>query len=346
VEKQNSILSFFKTEAETKAITYLNIGSGIIFDQEGYILTRSSIVLGSASNTVTLSNGKEYPAYFVGHDPETGFAVIKIAGEELEPANLGDSDSISLGSWIIIIGNSLGVYPSVVLGSVSGFRKDGIMHVSANLDPGNNGSPVFNTMGEVIGVVAARVNAQPSASNAFLGHNLSHTILAYPINWIKRIAQDIIQFGHVRKGWLGVIGYHDGAKPRIREVIDNSPAHDAGLNVGDVIVRFSGKDVNSIAELAHLVEYSIPGKTVNLDYMRSGKLFNVDIRIGEKSVHEVSGSEKLFRAPNYPIFVDKAVRSWQQSYPSNWLEKSQSLEMRITNLEKQLEKLKNAVDSN
>lgn len=345
VEKESSILSFFKTEVEKKAITYINIGSGIIFDKNGHILTRSSIVLGSVSNSVTLANGEEYPASFVGHDPETGFAVIKIAGDGLKPAHLGSSDTISLGSWIIMIGNSLGVYPSVVLGSINGLRADGIIQVTANLEPGNNGSPIFNTKGEVIGVVAARMNTNEGVPQSFRASSFSYTILAYPINWIKRIAQDLIQFGHVRKGWLGVVGYHDGVNPRISEVIDNSPAHNAGLTVGDVIVRFSGKEVRSIAELAHLVEYSVPGKTVTLDYMRAGKLFNVDIEIGEKSVNDVASSE-LYQAPNYSAFVDRAMKPWPHNYPLNWVERNQMLEMRIMNLEKELEKLKSMIESN
>ncbi|MFQ5864905.1 MAG: S1C family serine protease [bacterium] len=346
VEKESSILSFFRTEVEKKAITYVNIGSGIIFDKKGHILTRSSIVLGSASNTVTLSDGVEYPANFVGHDPETGFAVIKIAGDDLKPAYLGNSDTITLGSWLIIIGNSLGVYPSVVLGSINGLRMDGIIQVSANLEPGNNGSPIFNTKGEVIGVVAARLSAHQGIQESFMGYNFSQTILAYPINWIKRIAQDIIQFGRVRKGWLGVIGYPDGSKPKISQVKENSPAHKAGLTVGDVIVRFSGKEVNSISELAHLVEHSIPGRTVTLDYIRAGQRFKVDIEIGEKSVNDVSSSEKSYQTSEYPTFVDKIMKPWQQHYPLNWIEKNQMLETRIINLERELEKLKSMIESN
>lgn len=346
VEKDNSILSFFKTEVEKKAVTYINIGSGIIFNDEGHIITRSSIVWGSESNTVTLSNGKEYPAKFVGHDPETGFAIIKIAGDDLKPAYFGNSDFIAPGSWIVMIGNSFGVFPSIVFGSINGLRNDGIIQISANLDPGNNGSPIFNTKGEVIGVVVARLNTYQGVPESLGGYNFSQTILAYPINWIKRIAQDIIQYGHVRKGWLGVVGYHDGMKLKIRKVNDNSPAHKAGLTVGDVIVKYSGKEINNITELAHLVEYTIPGETVTLDYRRAGKLFNVDITIGEKSVEGDSVSVDFRKFPISSTIINKTVKPQPQNYPINWIERNQRLEKRIVKLEKEIEKLKRMIESN
>ena len=346
VEKETSILSFFKTEVERKPVSYMNIGSGLILDNEGHILTRSSIVWGSETNIVTLSNGVEFKAKFVGLDPKTGFAVIKVISDGLNPVRLGDSDDMALGSWIIVIGNSLSVYPSVVLGSINGLRSDGIIQISVNLDPGNNGSPIFNTKGEVIGIVAARLNAAEDSPESFYGYNFSETNLAYPINWIKRIAQDIIQYGYVRKGWLGIIGYHDGKKPKIREIINNSPAQKAGLIPGDVIIKFTGKEVNNISELVRLVEYTNPDQTISLECLRNGKPLNVDIEMGEKTKSDTAEFQYLQNAPISSKFVNKTIKPMIQNYPTNWYQQRQMLETRIEILEKELMKLKNMLEFN
>jgi serine protease Do len=343
VEKERSILSFFKTEVEKKSITYMNIGSGLILDNKGHIVTRSSIVWGSETNVVTLSDGKEFSAEFIGHDPRTGFAVIKIASDGLKPPRFGNSEDVTPGSWIVVIGNSLGVYPSVVLGSINGLRNDGIIQISATLDPGNNGSSVFNTKGEVIGVVAARLKTTEGLSDSFGRNDFGETNLAYPINWIRRIAQDIIEFGYVRKGWLGVVGFRNGDKPKISQVVDNSPAQKAGLSVGDVIVRFAGKEINNLSELARLVEYTNPDQTVTLEYLRNGQLRNVDITMGEKAGSDLGDSHATVSAE---FMNNQGIKSMMRGSPVNWNKQKQLFESRIKTLEKELQQLKKMLDSN
>ncbi|MFQ5706223.1 MAG: S1C family serine protease [bacterium] len=325
---------------EKKAVSYVNIGSGLIFDRQGHIITRSSIVLGADHNTITLANGVQYPAEFVGHDPETGFAVLKIEGENLVPAKLGDSDRLSVGNWIIIIGNSLGVYPSVVVGSLSGLREDGIIQVSALLDPGNNGSPIFNTDGEIVGIVAARLNTGESSAEPFWGYNFSQTTLAYPINWIKRIAQDILEFGYVRKGWLGVVGKNDASKPEIKKVLANSPAQKVGLSVGDIIVKYSDKRVSDIEELARLVQYTQPGKVVSLQFLRNDQLKDVDIKIGEKTYANKPEFALDRTVPVPTSLLNRSLRTDSPNNSINWMERNQILEMRVNHLEKELAQLK------
>lgn len=281
-QKESGLFSFFKSEKSQPPITYVNIGSGIVYERDGYILTRSSIVLGADRIRVTLFNGKEIPAEFVGYEPESGFAVIKIEYQPLQAAHLGNSDDIVPGSWNIMIGNSYGVYPSVTFGTVNGLRNDGMLQISADLYPGNNGNPVLNVDGEIIALIAGRLNTFDEMTVPAVGQQTNFATLAYPINWVKRIADDIINYGYVRKGWLGVVGYHDSWQPTIRKIKDNSPAKKAGLSEGDVIVKFSYKNVKSISELARLVEYTTPGETVNLEFLRDGKLHQANIRIGER----------------------------------------------------------------
>lgn len=332
-ETESGILSFFKAEAPKQSLSYINIGSGIVFDEAGHILTRSSIVAGAESNLVTFSNGLEAPAIFVGHDPETGFAVLKVQTEYLTPARLGDSNNIMPGAWNLMIGNSLGVYPSVVFGSINGFRNDGMIQISANLNPGNNGSPILNTKGEVIGLVAGQMSPRQSLTDSFSDNDFRATILAYPINWIKKIAEDIIQYGYVRHGWLGVIGEPEGWKAKIKEIKKNSPAQQAGLVEGDVVVRFSGKMVNSISELARLVRYTPPGQTVPVEYLRGEQTMYSNIKIGEWQIHDKKAEPGLpaEKPEENLILTDQEQNHWILS--------------KISELEKELKQLKKLIET-
>ncbi len=282
VEKESGILSFFKNETELRAVTYVNIGTGIIYNQNGYIITRSSIVLGAESNKVTFADESYAAARFIGHDPETGFAILQVEKEDLRPVHFGDSETLSPGSWNFMIGNSLGVYPSVAFGAINGIREDGMLQLSTTLSPGNNGSPIINMAGEVVALVAGHLSPAADENAGFNGTGVGFATLAYPINWIRRIVDDIIEHGVVRKAWLGVVGYHDGRQPKISAIKANSPAEDAGLVVGDVIVKFSYQHVNTIDQLARLVEYSTPGTTVPLEYQRGDQFLTTEVKLGER----------------------------------------------------------------
>lgn len=321
--------------------SYINIGTGIIFDESGYVLTRSSVVLGAESNIVQLATGEELPATFTGHDPETGFAIIKINYNGLTPSKLGNSSNVTAGSLGLILGNSMGVHLSVLFGMVNGIRPDGMIQLSVSLNPGNNGSPLFNIKGKVIGLVAGSIDVQESFSLSSFSQDLHSTSLVYPINWIKKIANDLIQFGYVRKGWLGVVGYHDGWKPKIREIIKNSPAQQAGLVEGDIIAKFASKDVYSMAELVRLVELTPPGQIVTLEYMRSGEIMQANVKIGEKAQSKLSSRASLTEvvAP-YNNYQNKDAVLTKLIQASHWYEQ------RILKLEEELQKLRKKIDSN
>ncbi len=344
VEKESSILSFFKTEREKKSLTYINIGTGFLIDDRGHILTRSSNVLDALSTTVTLASGREYQASLIGHDPQTGFAILKIEARDIHPAKLGNSDKIGLGSWVLVIGNSLGVFPSVMLGMINGLRSDGLIQISANIDPGNNGSPVINTHGEIIGIVAARLNP-PGASSTEVLYNArsSESVLVYPINWIQKIARDIIQYGHVRKAWLGVVGYQSGLRPEIKQVIPNSPAEKVGLKVGDVIIKYSGKNVRNVAELARLVEYSSPGEKVVLEFLRNGEPSTVEVELGEKAP-ESSVENDFWTQPS--IISTTSTLTPDHVLPVDLMRMNKKLEKRIHYLEEEVLKLKKQLEAN
>jgi len=336
VEEEGGFLSFFKTEYQKRAVSYVHIGTGIVFDTLGHILTRSSIVVGAESHAVIFHDGVEVPAEFVGADPRTGLAVVKIDHENLKPTRFGDSDSLHPGSMNVMVGNSFGVFPSFIFGWTNGVRSDGMIQISANLNPGNNGSPIINIRGEVIGLVAGLVHAQQNGINY---DRLENTTLAYPSNWIKRIAEDIIQHGEVRRGWLGVVCYHNGTGARIRNIKQDSPAKRAGLQDGDLILNYSGKRINDINELVRLVEFTTPGDTVSLEFLRDGNRSKVEIAVGqkEKKVSDFAGPSSEYRElDEYSGYPAGAV---------NLIEQNQMLEKRIDELEKEIANLKKVVES-
>ena len=346
VEKESGILSFFKSEREKHAISYVNVGSGLIIDHLGHVVTRRSIVARSEYSTITLHDGTKLPAEFVAEDPETGFAILKIEAENLKPAQFGDIASVRPGSWVVMIGNSLGAFPSVDFGAVNGLRSDGLIQISANLNPGNNGSPIFDLEGRVIGVVAGRITATHDMSGSVQDVVYSEATLVYPINWVERITEDLIELGRVRKGWLGVVGYYDGWKPKIKAIKRNSPAERAGLVEGDVIINFANREVNSISELMRLVEFARPGEHVPLRFRRGGQVFETEVEIGEKRRnHGVAGAVtpppvKLIHAGD-----EETAAPLLQDWPLELWERNEQLERRISALEKELYELRKKLKS-
>lgn len=343
VEKESGIFSFFKSEIQKKALSYINIGSGVIYDEAGYILTRSSIVLGADANTITFADGAQTPAQFVGHDPETGLAVLRVEADSLVPARMAKSDDLVVGSWSFMIGNSLGVYPSITFGSVNGLRKDGMIQLSAQVNPGNNGSPIINMDGEVVGLVAGQLKPSGQVSDFFTNEYQTPT-LAYPINWVKRIADDIIQYGYVRKGWLGVVGYRDG-QPKISEIRQGSPAQKAGLTVGDMITKFASQEVRSISELARLVEYTSPGTTVSLEYVRDNEARTIQIKVGKKTPADSNMTSANSVAARQPALNSSSIHIQPGNANLQLLQQNELLEKRVRALEQELAKLRKAIEA-
>ncbi|MCG8606507.1 trypsin-like peptidase domain-containing protein, partial [bacterium] len=343
VEQESGILSFFKSSVKKQPLSYINVGTGIIIDDQGHVVTRSSVVLGSEYNSVTTADGRELEAEFIGYDPETGFSVLKLAGDGgFKPASLAAAVEIIPGSTTIMIGNSLGVFPSIFLGTVNGVMQDGMIQLSVNLNPGGNGSPIYDLKGNVIGLVAGRLNVQQNFTATSTGFHYNEPTLAYPIKWIKRVADDLIAYGHIRKGWLGVVGYYDGNRPKVREIKVDSPAEQAGLVKGDIIVKYSSHAITNISELVHLVETTRPGMRVAIEFLRGDQVLQKEIEIGEKSIASVI-LPALDRSAGIQRPSDE--QETNQTDFRSLIERNRVLEIRINYLEKEIEKLKSLLKS-
>lgn len=282
------------------------VGSGIIYTMDGYILTTASVVGGmleippkaGEAFKITLPDGKVLKGKLVGTDDQANVAVLKAEAKGLTPAKLGNSDKVKVGSWLTVVGNSFGLPNAVTFGLVNGLREDGFIQMSANVSPGNSGSPVLDTYGEVIGLVSAKLS-EPSYINAIRiyedrtgtqsftipAHQIelpsSGVSLALPINKVKMVADNIIKHGTVERGYLGIYpedldeetakiyGLRKGVL--VSEVMERSPAEVAGLLENDIILEFGGKELKDAKELRFFVQNAKPKEKVRIKILRAGK---------------------------------------------------------------------------
>lgn len=259
------------------------LGSGFIIDKEGYIFTNNHVVAGADEIKVTLEDEKEYNAKVIGTDPKTDIALIKIDSEDSLPTvELGDSDKLQVGEWVMAIGNPFGLNHTVTVGVVSAKGRsigsgpyDDFIQTDASINPGNSGGPLLNTEGKVVGINTA-IYPGNTGGNIGIG-------FAIPINLAKSILEDLKTKGKVIRGRLGVMIQHitpelaksfnlsekEGAL--VGDVFKDSPAEKSGIKRGDIIIEFNGKPVKTMQELPIAVAQTKPGTEVELVVLRDGK---------------------------------------------------------------------------
>jgi len=277
-----------------------SLGSGVIIDpQKGYILTNNHVIAGADEITVRLDDGKEYNADVVGRDPKTDLALIrtKVALDVEVGAPLGDSDKTEIGEWVMAIGNPFGLERTVTVGILSAKGRvigagpyDDFLQTDAAINPGNSGGPLFNMKGEVIGINTAIV-----ASGQGIG-------FAIPINMAKELLPQL-EKGKVTRGWLGVsiqevtddiaksFKLKDAKGALVAEVMEGTPAQQGGMERGDIIISFDGKEVETPNELQRIVASTPPDKKVKAKVIRDGKIETLTVKVGTMP-EEITETEK------------------------------------------------------
>ncbi len=269
------------------------IGTGMIINDKGFILTNNHVVAGATQIQVALSDGSEYPAKVIGTDPKTDLAVVKIdAKGTLSYVTFGDSDKVQVGEWVVAIGQPQGLNESVSQGIISALHRQGIMdpntyqdflQTDAAINPGNSGGPLINLDGKVIGINSIIA----SQSGGFEGIGF-----AIPSNTAVHIANALMTTGKVVRGWVGLtvqdITYQEMKKlglsskrgALVRDVMKGGPADKTGIKPGDVIASYDGKEVPDSGMLRNLAASTPVGKNVSLGILRNGKTSTVPLKVG------------------------------------------------------------------
>jgi serine protease Do len=273
------------------------LGSGVIFDRKGYILTNNHVVKAADRILVSLLDGRRFVAKLVGRDPETDVAVVKIPEQGLPAAKLGDSSLLNKGQWVVAIGNPFGLESTATIGIVSATgralpRADSeglqdLVQTDAAINPGNSGGALANLQGTVVGINTAVISPGVGQGIGF----------AIPINSAYEVARLLIEYGKVLRPWLGIIPGEAGIDSDLAgqynlplrvvyvdEIYRGSPAVSAGLYPSDVILIANGKVLASQKDLRGIVRSKRIGGTLKLEVFRRGKRVSVEVRLAEKPV--------------------------------------------------------------
>ncbi|MCC6208002.1 MAG: DegQ family serine endoprotease [Gammaproteobacteria bacterium] len=268
-----------------------SLGSGFVISKDGYVLTNNHVIRDADEIVVRLSDRREFVAEVVGSDKNSDVALLKIDADNLPVVKIGSSAALKVGGWVLAIGSPFGFEHSVTAGIVSAKGRSlpnenyvPFIQTDVAINPGNSGGPLFNMDGEVVGV-----NSQIfSRTGGFMGLSF-----AIPIDIAMSVVDQLRSAGHVTRGWLGILiqdvdrtlaesfGMTKPIGALVARVLPDSPAQKAGIEVGDVIVEFDGKEVESSGGLPPMVGVSKVGEKVPLKVIRKGKPLTLKVTISE-----------------------------------------------------------------
>ncbi len=304
---------FFRFEQPGPSQPSVGTGSGVIINESGYIVTNNHVIDNAADIEVTLTNNKTYKATVIGTDPSTDLALLQIKAENLPTLKLLDSDEVKVGEWVMAVGNPLGLNSTVTAGIVSAkgrninilkerFAVESFIQTDAAINPGNSGGALVNLNGGLVGINTAIA----SPTGAYAGYGF-----AVPSNIVNKVVEDLLQYGSVQRGVLGVmIRSVDGnlAKAEglsvttgvyVDSLLQNSAAGDAGVEPGDIITAVNGQAVTNSSELQERIARYRPGDEVELTLLRSGneKTLSVTLRsrFGDTALAEGNAPNAVLR---------------------------------------------------
>ena len=268
-----------------------SLGSGFVISADGYIVTNNHVIDGADEIKANFADGTSLDATLIGTDPKTDIALLKVAPDAaLTFVNFGDSDAARVGAWVLAIGNPFGLGGSVSAGIISARNRninagpyDDFIQTDAAINRGNSGGPLFNMDGEVIGVNTAIIS--PSGGSIGIGFSVPSAIAS-------KVVRQLQEYGSTRRGWLGVqiqtvtpelaegLKLEEPSGALVTGVVEDGPAAASGLEVGDVILRFDGKDVTEMRDLPRMVAETDVGKAVRVVVWRKGESRTLKVTLG------------------------------------------------------------------
>lgn len=301
---------FFEVPPESggRSRPFQSAGSGVIIDAKaGYILTNAHVVENATEITVTLQDGRDVKADVVGSDALSDVAVLKVKSEGLSQVPLGDSSKIEVGDFVVAIGNPFGLQHTVTSGIISGLSRSGInpdgyedfIQTDASINPGNSGGALVNLRGELIGINTAILSR--TGGNIGIG-------FAIPVNMARSVMEQLIKFGSVKRGQLGVsmytvtpdiahsLGLSSAMGALVSQVVEGSPAAKAGIHTGDVITSVNGQNVKSNSELRNTIGLLRVGDKVDIGLVRDGKPLHVTAVIADSTAELTGGPASIHKS--------------------------------------------------
>lgn len=299
-------------------------GSGVIITQDGYIVTNNHVVENASELEVTLNNNKTYKAKLVGTDSKMDIALLKVdTSDKLPYATFGNSDDLKVGEWVLAVGNPYNLTSTVTAGIVSAkarnLSKDGLqsfIQTDAAVNPGNSGGALVNTKGQLIGINTMI----SSTTGSYVGYSF-----AVPSNITRKIIEDLMEYGNVQRGVLGVTGneLNSAASKElgvtetqgfyVNKVFADSGAKKAGIKEGDIIVKIDDKTVNNFAELNAAIITKRPNDVVKVAINRDGKMITVPVKLSKNEINsfvysglefeDLSAADKKMYKINYGVKI-------------------------------------------
>ncbi len=295
-----------KNNTQNRGFRIKGQGSGVVYNKKGIIVTNKHVIKDAGEIIITLYDGSEYKAEVVGTDERSGIAVLRIDAENLTPASFGNSDSLELGEMVLAIGNPLGLGQTVTSGIISakgtsdlqitGFED--FVQTDATINPDSYGGPLVNLNGEVVGISTI----PPKQTAGYFGISL-----AVPINVVKKATEDLIKHGRITRGWLGVtaqpvtrelqkaLGLKNNLGALVSGIEPGSPAANAGIKSGDVIIKYNGKKIKDLLHLRSLVKGTEINKEVEMTVLRDGQELILNTAILETRKSESRSKNDLFQ---------------------------------------------------
>jgi Do/DeqQ family serine protease len=311
---------FFDVPPDTgpRARPFQSAGSGVIFDaRSGYIVTNAHVVENASEITVTLQDGRDLKAEIIGSDTPSDVAVLRVKTDGLTQIPLGDSARAEVGDFVVAIGNPFGLQHTVTSGIISGLSRSGInpdgyedfIQTDASINPGNSGGALVNLRGELIGINTAILSR--SGGNIGIG-------FAIPVNMARSVMEQLIRYGSVKRGQLGVSMYtvtpdiaHSLGLPSVvgalvSQVVEGSPADHAGIRTGDVITSVNSQPVKSNSELRNTIGLLRVGDKVEIGLLRDGKPLRVTAVIADTTTELTGGPASIHKSFEGSVLADAA----------------------------------------
>ncbi|XLS30877.1 trypsin-like peptidase domain-containing protein [Flavobacteriaceae bacterium M23B6Z8] len=296
----SSLLDFFYGSGAGTERAQIGTGSGVIISPDGYIVTNNHVIVNSSQLQVTLNNNRTYDAELVGADPNTDIALLKIEPiDDLPYLAFGDSDNTKIGEWVLAVGNPFNLTSTVTAGIISAKARDlnegdnknqSFLQTDAAVNPGNSGGALVNTNGDLIGINTAIT----SQTGSYVGYSF-----AVPSNIAKKVVDDILEFGMVQEGVLGVqgqqlntrlsreLGIDDTEGFYVTGIEEGSGAESSGVRNGDIIKKIDKVKISKFSNLAGYLKSKRPNEEVNLTVMRAGKMRNIKVKLLKNETYQI-----------------------------------------------------------